>query len=105
MPNNRNTQSVSVPLDAEDWEIAFATLSEDPSAALSMGFNLMILKSYLTATPFKLHEAIESLDCAMEILFQHTDFHDISYALFVRLAGGKLTLEEEKMLRTLGVKF
>jgi hypothetical protein len=105
MPNHPNTKSESVPLDAEDWEIAFEPFSEDSSAALMMGFNLMLLKSYLTVKPSRLQEAIESLDCTMEVVFQHTDFHDISYALFVRLAGGKLTLEEEEMLRSLGVKF
>jgi hypothetical protein len=50
-------------------------------------------------------EAIQSIDLAFVSLFQHTEFHEVSYALFVKLAGGKLSHDEEKMLNALGVKF
>jgi len=102
MPNNPNTESPW--LDTEDWEIAFAPYSDNHRAALLLGYNFMMLKGYLVAEPVMIQEAIESLDHAFEALFQHTEFHEVSYALFVKLAGGKLTFEEEKMLNSLGVK-
>jgi hypothetical protein len=34
-----------------------------------------------------------------------TQFHEASYVLFRRLAEGKLTHEEEKILKALGIKF
>jgi len=41
----------------------------------------------------------------MDVLFPFTQFHELSYDLFVRFADGKLTTEEEEMLKALGVKF
>lgn len=101
MQFNPNTESPL--LDTEDWEIAFRSFSHDHSAALVLGYNLVILKSYLVADPLLVEEAIWSLDHALEALFQHTQFHDVSYALFVKKAGGQLTQEEEEMLEALGV--
>jgi hypothetical protein len=101
MYHNPNTESPL--LDTEDWEIAFRSYSHDHSAALVLGYNLMILKSYLVSDPLLLEEAIYSIDHAFEALFQHTQFHEVSYALFVKLAGGELTQEEQQMLEALGV--
>ena|ERR1041385_2199240 len=101
----KNTNTESPLLDTEDWEIAFTPYSENHRHALVLGYNLMILKSYLVADPYMIQEAIESLDHAFEALFQYTEFHEVSYALFVKLAGGKLSHDEEKMLNALGVKF
>lgn len=105
MPANDNTHIESFPLDAEDWEIAFEVYEGNPGAALSLGFNLMVLKAYLAVEPIRLEEVIESIDQAMEVLFPFTQFHEVSYLLFRRLAEGKLTREEEKILEALGVKF
>ena len=103
MPDNHNTENQ--PLDSEDWEIAFGPYCEDPGAALTLGYHLMALKSYLDGRRPKVKEAIAGIDRALEVLFQHTEFHEVSYALFVKLSGGTLSLEEERMLRALGVKF
>lgn len=64
-----------------------------------------MLKSYLALEPLKIQEAIEGLDCAMSVLFQHTQFHEVAYGLFHRLMEGQLTLEEEELLKSLGLKF
>jgi hypothetical protein len=58
MPDNRNTDKPSEqqPLDKEDWEIAFAPYKDDTSAALNMGFNLMVMKVYLSLDPPNLQE-------------------------------------------------
>jgi hypothetical protein len=48
---------------------------------------------------------MEALDQAMEALFPYTEFHDISFGLFLRFTEGKLTYDEEQMLNALGIKF
>ena len=107
MSNNRNTYypHEHLSLDAEDWGLAFGAFEGFPGQALTLGFNLTVLKSYLTIEPPKIQEAIDSLDWAMEILFQHTQFHEIAYKLFHRLIQGQLSLEEEETLKSLGLKF
>ena len=101
----KNTNTESPLLDTEDWEVAFTPYAQDHRSALVLGYNFMILKSYLLAEPLMVQEAIQSIDLAFEPLFQHTEFHEVSYALFMKLAGGKLSHDEEKMLNALGVKF
>jgi hypothetical protein len=105
MQDNPNTENERYPLDTEDWILAFAPYDGNPRAALSLGVNLMILRAYLAVMPLKISESVEAIDRAMEVLFPHTEFHDMSFDLFVRLADGKLTLEEEEILTALGVKF
>ena len=106
MQDNRTTdENVNPQLDVEDWEIAFEPYIEDPGAALQLGVNLMTLKASLTVVPFKVQEVTEGLDRAMEVLFMCTDFHDVSYDLFIRFAEGQLTFEEGEVLKTLGIKF
>src|SRR6185369_8352317 len=107
MPEYDNTDnSIDHPvLDTEDWEIAFEPYKGFPGQALTLGFNLTVLKSYLTIEPHKIQEAVDSLDWAMEVLFQHTQFHEVAYGLFHRLVEGQLTLEEEALLKSLGLKF
>jgi hypothetical protein len=47
---------------------------------------------------------MEALDLAMEVLFPYTDFHKASFDLFLKFTDGKLTFDEEQMLKALGVK-
>jgi hypothetical protein len=103
-PNTPNKSEHPV-LDREGWEIALEPYEGNPGAALSLGFNLMIMQAYLAVAPLKIQEVIAGLDCGMEVLFPYTEFHEVSYDLFVRLAQGKLTRDEEQILDALGVKF
>jgi hypothetical protein len=80
-------------------------LSESAGNALTLGFNFVVLKRYIAVEPFKLQEAIEALDLAMAVLFQHTQFHEVAYGLFHKLIEGQLTLEEEELLKSLGLRF
>jgi hypothetical protein len=105
MPNNRNNPTEQPPLDYEGWEIAFEPYGNDPGAALMLGFNIMMLKAYVLVEPPKIAEVIEGLDKAMEVLFQHSQFHKVAYEMFRKVAGGELSLEEEQMLKSLGLKF
>jgi|SRR5687768_15278244 len=106
MPNNRNTENITEHpwLDAEDWEIALQPYAGDPDAALVLGVNFAVLQSHI-AEPDKINEAIEELDRAMSALFLHTHFHKISYVLFRQMAEGKLSFDQQTMLKTLGIKF
>lgn len=107
MPDNRSTEKPSEqqPLDTEDWEIAFAPYKGDTSAALNMGFNLMVMKVYLSPDPPNLQEALEGIDHAIEALYPYTQFHVICHNMYFKVVGGDLSLEEEEMLKKLGIKF
>ena len=98
-------ETENAPLDTEDWEICFAPYTGHPDAVLTMGFNLMVLKSYLCIEPLRIQEAIDGIDRAVDVLFPHTDFHNITRDLFRKVIEGKLTLEEEQTLKALGAKF
>ena len=112
MPDNPNTEDPNTEnstaprtLDAEDWELAFEPYEGHPGNALTLGFNFVVLKRCITVEPLKLQEAIDGLDLAMGVLFQHTQFHEVAYGLFHKLIEGQLTLEEEELLKSLGLKF
>jgi len=103
--NNTDNPSKHLSLDTEDWTLAFEPYKGFPGQALTLGFNLTVLKSYLTIEPPKIQDVIDSLDWAMEVLFQHSQFHEIAYRLFHKLVEGQLSLEEEETLKSLGLKF
>ena len=108
MPNNRNTEKPSEqqPLDAEDWELAFVAYEGNSGAALNMGFNLMIIKGYLSFDPPKIKEVLDGIDQAIHALFPYTQFHGICHDMYIKVIGGShLTPEEEETLKKLGVKF
>ena len=103
MQDNPNTTDELV--EPEEWVLAFEPYEGRPYEALSLGFNLAALRIELDGMLIKSQPVIDSLDTAMEALFPYTDFHDTSFDLFIRLTEGKLTLDEEQMLKALGLKF
>jgi hypothetical protein len=103
--NNTDNQTQWPLLDCEDWQAAFEPYEGDPVSALSLGFKLARLRMYLDGQLIKPRPVMEALDDAMEVLFPFTEFHKASFNLFLRFAEGKLTFDEEQMLRALGVKF
>ena len=106
MPVNRNTDNpIEHALDHESWEIAFAAYEHYPVDALMLGLNLMVVKAYLLMEPPKIAEVIEGIVRAVEVLFKHSEFHEVAYKMFLKVAGGQLTLEEEETLKELGLKF
>ena len=48
---------------------------------------------------------IAELEQAIEILFEHSDFRNLSRELFQQRINGTLKPKQERMLRELGVKF
>jgi hypothetical protein len=65
----------------------------------------MVLKAYLAVEPLQLEEALEGLDRALEAIYPYTQFHRVSYKLFRNVVEGKMTLEQEELLKKLGIKF
>jgi hypothetical protein len=55
--------------------------------------------------PYKVLETTQAIDRAVRVLFPFTDFAEVSFDLFIKLAEGKLTFEEEQMLHALGIEF
>lgn len=104
-PNTDHTQTHEIDLDREDWELAFEPLEKNSFPVLKLGFNFAILRKYLDMQLFKPRPVMEALDEAMEVLFAYTEFHDVSFNLFLKFSEGRLSFEEEQMLRALGVKF
>ena len=106
MPNNRNTDNPTESpwLDTEDWTIAFEPYDEYPEAAHTLSMNLALLRTHISSEPSNIKEAIEELDRAIGVLFFHSQYHDVSYLLFRRMTEGKLSFEEQKILKSLGIK-
>jgi hypothetical protein len=92
-------------MDREDWEIAFKPYEGHQSDALTLGCKMGMLRAYLDAQTIQCRDAIAAIDLALEILFPLTSFHEASFALFVKYTQVGLTLEEEQMVKALGVKF
>src|SRR5215213_5969651 len=102
---NTDTQTREIDMDREDWELAFEPLEKNSFAVLKLGFNFAIMRKYLDSQLFKPRPVMEALDEAMTVLFALTEFHDVSFNLFIKFTEGKLTLEEEQILTALGVEF
>lgn len=106
MPEYDNTDNpIDHALDYEGWEIAFEAYEHYPLEALMLGTRVMMIKAFLLAEPPKIAEVIEGLDKAMEVLFNRSEFHRVAYEMFRKVAGGKLSFEEEEILKSLGLKF
>src|SRR5215212_11128637 len=99
--DNTDNQTPLFDMDRGDWELAFEPLEGHAYAALRMGFNVAMLRKHLDAQLFKPRPVMEALDLAMEVLFPFTEFHKASFDLFLKFTDGKLTFEEEQMLRAL----
>ena len=103
--NNTHTQTPEFDMDREDWEQAFESLEKNSYPVLKLGFNFAIMRQYLDRQLIKPRPIMEAFDEAMTVLFALTEFHDMGFNLFLKFSEGHLTIEEEQMLRALGVKF
>jgi len=105
MQNNPNTENLNQdPLvECDFWEQAFEPFDGEYYAALRLGINFAILRKYLDDQLIKYAPVMEALEIGMRVLFRYSEFHDESYNLFIRLTEGKLTHDEEQMLKALGI--
>lgn len=109
MPEDVNTEDTEdltprPAVERDEWELALEPLEGDDYAAIRMGFNIALLKKHLDTELFKPRPVMDALDLALEVLFPYTPFHNASFDLFIKFMEGKLTFQEEEMLKALGVK-
>ena len=105
MQDNPNKEHENPPLDPESWELAFEAYKGHPDAALNLGYNLVVLLSYLRVEPLMIVEAIEGIELAIMAVYPHTQFHEVCHGMYRKTIGGELTLEEEETLKKLGIRF
>ena len=104
MPDNRSTPANENPYpDAEDWESVFDVYSEHPTLAYSLAQYFIVVKQCLEGERKKIPDATAAIDGAIDCLFHHTDFRRVSHELFRAAIEGKITTEQEQLLRDLGV--
>jgi len=104
MHNNPNTESESALPDTEDWQIVFELYSADPEAALGLARRFAALRQTLKAKPPDVLQVIDSLDLAVEVLFEHTRFYSGAYELYETVIEGRADRAHETLAESLGVK-
>jgi hypothetical protein len=104
MPDNPITDSEteSPYVDAENWQIAFEPYEGEPQAALTLAYQLAELKRSIAS--LNMHEAIAGIDQAIDSLYEHSDFRNVSRDLFLIAITGELTTDKEALLRQLGME-
>ena len=83
-------------LEAENWKIALERYEGHPIPALLLAHQMMAIRHCLKRG--KVPDAIAGLDLAIEAFYPHTDFHNISYKLYLRRLEGIIKPDQEEML-------
>jgi len=104
MHNNPNTDQESPLPDSEDWQIVLEPYFAHPEAALGLARQFAAIRQCLKAKPADVLQAIDSLDLAVEVLFEHTRFHSGTYELYQTVIEGRATRADETLAESLGVK-
>jgi hypothetical protein len=94
-----------LPLETDEFEIAFQPYSRHPDAALDCARRLFTIKEFLESDPPEVPLAIRALRDAIEVLYPMTDFHKAGRDLFELFLSGGCTTAHEAMMRSLGIKF
>src|SRR6185295_15321520 len=108
MPDNRNTDSESPPLDCEDWRIAFQPYENFPELAFVLAQHLHSVTKLIEQGRLGAAEALAGLDRAIDALMPHTRFADthfreIARKFYLRAVAGKLLAEQEDEIHRLGL--
>lgn len=73
-----------------------------PLAALQLAFHLTEMKRLINT--LQMHEALAAIDRAVDSLYEHSEFRSTSRELFSTAIEGKLTTDNEELLRQLGIR-
>ena len=65
--------------------------------------SLIAVQECLEGERQKIIEARTLLDLAVDALYEHTDFRRVSHELFRAAVAGQLSVDQEALLRELGV--
>ena len=103
MHNNPNTDESPFP-DAEDWQVALEPYFAHPETALGLARQFAAIRQRLKAKPPDVIQAIDSLDRAVEALFQHTRFQSGAFELYEIVIEGRADRAHETLAESLGVK-
>jgi len=101
MLENPNTNTVSPPLDCEDWQIAFEPYLNHPFLALALAQHLTALQDIVQSDAGKATAAITR---AVDALYEHSEFRSVSLELFRASVQGRLTVEVESLIHQLGIR-
>jgi len=104
MHNNPNMDPESPLPDSQDWQISLEPYFAHPETALCLARQLAAIRQCLKATPPDVLQAIDSLDLAVEALFQHTRFQRGAYELYETVIEGRADRAHETLAESLGVK-
>ena len=102
MQDNPNTKNS--PLDAEDWQIAFEVYEGHPIDAFSLAHKLIAVQQCLQGERKRIPDAVTVLDQAVDTLYEHTEFRSVSHELFRAAVEGRITTEQEALIRELGIR-
>jgi hypothetical protein len=100
---NTDAENVTSTIDPEDWQLALQSYEEDPENALSLAFLLTEVSQLIRA--LNMRAALAEIDVAIDCLYEHSDFRNVSRELFEKVIEGKITTSKEALLRQLGIQF
>jgi len=103
MHNNPNTEESPYP-DIEDWQIALEPYFAHPETALGLARQFAAIRQLLKAKPPDVLQAIDSIDLAIEALFEHTRFQSGAFELYETVIEGRADRAHETLAESLGVK-
>ena len=101
MQDNATTDTVSPPLDSEDWQIAFEPYVNDPLSALALAQRLSVLQTHLQSDA---GQATAEINLAVDALYEHSEFRSVGLELFRVTAQGRLSVGQERLIRELGIR-
>lgn len=94
-----------IPLETDEFEIAFQPYSEHSDAALDLARRLFTIKEFLESSPAEVPLAIAALRDAIDVLYPHTDFHKAGRDLYDLFLSGRATRAHESLMESLGIKY
>jgi len=104
MHDNPNMDRESPLPDREDWQIVLEPYFAHPETALGLARQFASIRQCLKAKPPNVLQAIDSLDLAVEALFEHTRFQSGAYDLYQTVIEGGADRALETLAENLGVK-
>lgn len=101
--SKRKQESVVRPLEPENLRIALKLYERNPIAALLLAHQLMAIKQCLERGKKGIPNAVAGLKTAIDSLYTHTDFHNVSNKLFLRKLNGSMKPNDENYDKRIGM--
>lgn len=86
------------------WNAVFDVYKDRPATALTLAQNFRALQDVLQDGKDGAQQVIATIDCAIENLFEYSEFRNVGHSLFCQAVQGVLTPETEKALHKLGIR-